>query len=76
MHQHADKKTLRRQRQKKIALGHKEDDHGRPNLAANDVNIFLWIEEKYLERVDGPLRMEVKGTKQDCGTLADQGGTR
>ena len=26
-HQHADKKTLRRQRQKKIALGHKEDDH-------------------------------------------------
>ena len=27
MHQHADKKTLRRQRQKKIALGHKEDDH-------------------------------------------------
>ena len=27
MHQHADKKTLRRQRQKKIALGHKADDH-------------------------------------------------
>ena len=27
MHQHEDKKTLRRQRQKKIALGHKEDDH-------------------------------------------------
>ena len=26
-HHHADKKTLRRQRQKKIALGHKEDDH-------------------------------------------------
>lgn len=26
-HQHTDKKTLRRQRQKKIALGHKEDDH-------------------------------------------------
>ena len=27
MHHHADKKTLRWQRQKKIALGHKEDDH-------------------------------------------------
>ena len=27
MHQHTDRKTLRRQRQKKIALGHKEDDH-------------------------------------------------
>ena len=27
MHQHADKRTLRRQRQKKIALGHKEDDY-------------------------------------------------
>lgn len=26
-HHHTDKKTLRRQRQKKIALGHKEDDH-------------------------------------------------
>ena len=26
-HHHADKKTLRQQRQKKIALGHKEDDH-------------------------------------------------
>ena len=27
MHQHADKKTLRQQRQKRIALGHKKDDH-------------------------------------------------
>ena len=27
MHQHTDRKTLRQQRQKKIALGHKEDDH-------------------------------------------------
>ena len=26
-HHHTDKKTLRRQRQKKLALGHKEDDH-------------------------------------------------
>ncbi len=26
-HPHADRKTLRRERQKKIALGHKEDDH-------------------------------------------------
>ena len=26
-HHHTDKKTLRQQRQKKIALGHKEDDH-------------------------------------------------
>ena len=27
MHQHADRKTLRRERVKKIALGHKPDDH-------------------------------------------------
>ena len=27
MHQYTDRKTLHRQRQKKIALGHKEDDH-------------------------------------------------
>ena len=27
MHQHTDRKTLRRQRQKKIAQGHAEDDH-------------------------------------------------
>ena len=27
MHQHTDRKTLRQERQKKIALGHKEDDH-------------------------------------------------
>ena len=26
-HQHTDKKTLRKKREKKIALGHKEDDH-------------------------------------------------
>lgn len=26
-HQHTDRKTLRQERQKKIALGHKEDDH-------------------------------------------------
>ena len=27
MHQHTDRNTLRQERQKKIALGHKEDDH-------------------------------------------------
>ena len=27
MHQHTDRKTLSQERQKKIALGHKEDDH-------------------------------------------------
>lgn len=27
MHQHTDRKTLRREQQIKIALGHKEDDH-------------------------------------------------
>lgn len=27
IHRHADSKTLRKERQKKIALGHKEDDH-------------------------------------------------
>ena len=27
MHQHTDRKTLRQERKKKIALGHKEDDH-------------------------------------------------
>ena len=27
MHTHADNKPLQRERQKKIALGHKEDDH-------------------------------------------------
>ena len=27
VHRHADSKTLRREREKKIALGHKEDDH-------------------------------------------------
>ena len=27
MHQHTDRKALRRERQIKIALGHKEDDH-------------------------------------------------
>ena len=27
MHQHTDRKTLRRERAKKIALGHKPDDH-------------------------------------------------
>lgn len=27
VHQHADRKTLRKERQKKVALGHKEDDH-------------------------------------------------
>ena len=27
MHQHTDKKALRREKAKKIALGHKEDDH-------------------------------------------------
>ena len=27
MHQHTDKKALRREKEKKIALGHKEDDH-------------------------------------------------
>ena len=26
-HYHADSKDLRKERQKKIALGHKEDDH-------------------------------------------------
>ena len=26
-HQHTDKKTLRKEREKKIALGHKVDDH-------------------------------------------------
>lgn len=26
-HQHTDKKTLRKERKKKIALGHKPDDH-------------------------------------------------
>ena len=26
-HKHADSKTLHREREKKIALGHKEDDH-------------------------------------------------
>ena len=26
-HQHTDKKTLRKEREKKIALGHKADDH-------------------------------------------------
>ena len=26
-HQHTDKKTLRKEREKKIALGHKPDDH-------------------------------------------------
>ena len=26
-HQRTDKKTLRKERKKKIALGHKEDDH-------------------------------------------------
>ena len=26
-HQHTDKKTLRKEMEKKIALGHKEDDH-------------------------------------------------
>ena len=26
-HQHTDKKALRREKEKKIALGHKEDDH-------------------------------------------------
>ncbi len=27
MHRRSDRKTLRREREKKIALGHKEDDH-------------------------------------------------
>lgn len=27
MHQHTGRKTLRQEQQKKIALGHKEDDH-------------------------------------------------
>ena len=27
LRQHTDKKTLRKERQMKIALGHKEDDH-------------------------------------------------
>lgn len=27
VHKHTDSKTLRREREKKIALGHKEDDH-------------------------------------------------
>lgn len=27
MHQHTDRKTLRQEQQKKIALGHKKDDH-------------------------------------------------
>ena len=27
VHRHADSKTLRREREKKIALGHREDDH-------------------------------------------------
>ena len=27
MHHHADSKALRKERQKKIALGHKEDDY-------------------------------------------------
>ena len=26
-HQHTDKKTLRKEREKKIAMGHKPDDH-------------------------------------------------
>lgn len=26
-HQHGDKKALRREREKKIAMGHKADDH-------------------------------------------------
>ena len=27
MRHHADRKTLRKEKEKKIALGHKEDDH-------------------------------------------------
>ena len=27
MHQHTDKKALRKEREKKIAMGHKADDH-------------------------------------------------
>lgn len=27
MHHHAERKTLRKEKEKKIALGHKEDDH-------------------------------------------------
>ena len=27
MHQHGDRKALRREREKKIAMGHKADDH-------------------------------------------------
>lgn len=27
IHQHGDKKALRREREKKIAMGHKADDH-------------------------------------------------
>jgi len=27
MHHHTDRKALRREKEKKIALGHKEDDH-------------------------------------------------
>lgn len=27
MHQHTDSKVLRKEKEKKIALGHKEDDH-------------------------------------------------
>ena len=26
-HQHTDKKAIRKEREKKIAMGHKEDDH-------------------------------------------------
>jgi len=35
-HPHSDSKTLKREREKKIALGHKPDDHEQeqgPNLA-------------------------------------------
>ena len=35
-HQHTDKKALRKEREKKIALGHKEDDHEEePDLGAD-----------------------------------------
>ena len=30
-HQHTDKKTLRKEREKKIAMGHKPDDHEEEN---------------------------------------------
>ena len=49
-HQHGERKALRREKAKKIALGHKEDDYEEEQKWEQSMRIFSFSERKIWER--------------------------